>query len=175
MTAIVLPDIDRSTFEDLKKRIPDLSDIDLPNLPTRKEMNKAAKEAAREAGKTAKEVGKTADETIDRLLGRSRAPVWPWIAAGIGLVAVAGVIAAWFAWFRRPTWQPGEQWTGRVGSAATPGTSDAWPASAAVIDEIETPTTPAAGTSRGTSSNPSSPSDTTAEDRPLGSAPYEEA
>jgi hypothetical protein len=87
MTAIVLPDIDKATLEDLKKRIPDLSEIELPDLPSMKK------------------VSKTADQTIDRLLGRSRAPVWPWIAAGLGLVALIGVVAAWFAWFRRPTWQ----------------------------------------------------------------------
>ncbi len=86
MTAIVLPDIDRSTLEELRKRLPDMSEIEL-NLPSRKE------------------VGKTADQAIDRLLGRSRAPVWPWIAAGIGVAAVVGIVAAWFAWFRRPTWQ----------------------------------------------------------------------
>jgi hypothetical protein len=105
MTAIVLPDLDRSTLEELKKRFPDLSEFELPNLPTRKEMSRAAKD-----------VGKTADQTIDRLLGRSRAPVWPWIAAGIGLIAVAGIVAAWFVWFRRPTWEapaetPAEPWT----------------------------------------------------------------
>ena len=101
MTAIVLPDIDRSTLEELKKRIPDLSEIELPNLPSRKEVSRAAKD-----------VSKTADETIDRLFGRSRAPVWPWIAAGVGLVALAGIVAAWFAWFRRPTWEaPAEPWT----------------------------------------------------------------
>jgi hypothetical protein len=97
MTAIVLPDIDRSTLEELKKRIPDLSEIELPNLPSRKEVSRAAKD-----------VSKTADETIDRLLGRKRAPMWPWIAAGIGLVALAGIVAAWFAWFRRPTWEAPE-------------------------------------------------------------------
>jgi hypothetical protein len=101
MTAIVLPDIDRSTLEELKKRIPDLSEIELPNLPSRKEV-----------GRAAKDMSKTADATIDRLLGRSRAPVWPWIAAGVGLVALAGIVAAWFAWFRRPTWEaPAEPWT----------------------------------------------------------------
>ena len=58
-----------------------------------------------------KNVGKTAEETIDRLLGRSRAPVWPWVAAGIGLVAVIGAVAAYFAWWRRPTWEtPSEPW-----------------------------------------------------------------
>jgi hypothetical protein len=100
MTAIVLPDIDRSTIEELRKRIPDLTEIEL-NLPSRKDV-----------GKTAKQVSKSADDTIDRLLGRKRAPVWPWIAAGIGLVAIAGMIAAWFAWFRRPSWETqSEPWT----------------------------------------------------------------
>jgi hypothetical protein len=105
MTAIVLPDIDRSTIEELKKRIPDLTEIEL-TLPTRKELNKTAKDV----GKTARDVSKTTEETIDRLLGRKRAPMWPWIAAGVGLVAVAGAVAAWFAWFRRPAWQS-EPWT----------------------------------------------------------------
>ena len=94
MTAIVLPDVEKSTIDELRKRIPDLSEIELPNLPSMKK------------------VSKTTDQTIDRLLGRSRAPVWPWIAAGIGLVAVIGVLAAWFAWFRRPTWQAqSEPWS----------------------------------------------------------------
>lgn len=92
MTAIVLPDIDRSTIEDLRKKMPNLSEIELPSM---------------------KQVGKNADETIDRLLGRQRAPVWPWVAAGIGLVAVIGVVAAYLTWFRRPTWE-------------TDTTSDAW-------------------------------------------------
>src|SRR4029079_15598475 len=101
MTAIVLPDIDRSTLEELKKRIPDLSEIELPNLPSRKEV-----------GRAAEDMSKTADATIDRLLGRSRATVWPWIAAGVGLVALAGIVAAWFAWFRRRTGEaPAEPWT----------------------------------------------------------------
>ena len=112
MTAIVLPDIDRSTIDELKKRIPDLSEFEL-SLPSRKDVDRAAKEV----GKTAKDVGRTADETIDRLLGRKRAPVWPWVAAGIGLVAIAGVIAAWFAWFRRPAWSAPEPWTTSVDEA----------------------------------------------------------
>jgi hypothetical protein len=125
MTAIVLPDIDRSTIEELKKRIPDLSEIEL-SLPSRKEVNRAAKE-----------VSKTADDTIDRLLGRKRAPVWPWVAAGVGLVAIAGIVAAWFAWFRRPSWQTqSEPWSGDAydaeqstvqapGDAGFAGTQDA--------------------------------------------------
>jgi hypothetical protein len=94
MTAIVLPDLDRSTIEELRKKIPNLSEIELPDLPSMKQ------------------VSKTTDETIDRLLGRSKAPVWPWIAAGVGLVAVIGALAAYFAWFRRPTWESTEDaWT----------------------------------------------------------------
>jgi hypothetical protein len=94
MTAIVLPDIDRSTIEELRKRLPNLSEIELPALPKMEN------------------VGKSADETIDRLLGRSKAPVWPWIAAGVGVVAVIGALAAYFAWFRRPTWEAQDDtWT----------------------------------------------------------------
>ena len=93
MTAIVLPDIDRSTIDELKKKIPNLSEIELPQMPS---MEK---------------VGKSADETIDRLLGRQKAPVWPWVAAGIGLVAVIGALAAYFAWLRRPTWEASDTWS----------------------------------------------------------------
>jgi hypothetical protein len=98
MTAIVLPDIDRSTIEELKKKIPNLSEIELPEMPS---MEK---------------VGKNADQALDRLLGRQKAPVWPWVAAGIGLVAVIGAIAAYVAWFRRPTWEA-DTWS------TTPATS----------------------------------------------------
>ena len=84
MTAIVLPDIDRATIDAYMKRVPNFREIELPKMET---------------------VGRTADVAIDRLLGRSRAPVWPWIAAGIGLVAVVSAIAAYFAWFRAPMWR----------------------------------------------------------------------
>src|SRR5437867_8835709 len=40
MTAIVLPDVDKSTLEELRKRIPDLSEIELPNLPSMKKVSK---------------------------------------------------------------------------------------------------------------------------------------
>lgn len=94
MTAIVLPDIDKATLEEWRKKLPDLREIELPALPK------------------IDNVSKTADQTIDRLLGRSKAPVWPWVAAGIGLVAVVGAIAAYFAWWRRPSWEtPSEPWT----------------------------------------------------------------
>jgi hypothetical protein len=111
MTAIVLPDIDRSTIEELKKKIPNLSEIELPQMPS---MEK---------------VGKSADDTIDRLLGRQKAPVWPWVAAGIGLVAVIGALAAYFAWFRRPTDEASDTWSSSETTAEpmtpmTPATDD---------------------------------------------------
>jgi hypothetical protein len=101
MTAIVLPDIDKATIDDLLKKLPDLREIELPDLPKMKA------------------VGKTAEDTIDRLLGRSKAPVWPWVAAGIGLVALVGAVAAYFAWWRRPSWDtPSEPWTASTTSDA---------------------------------------------------------
>ena len=93
MTAIVLPEIDKSTIDELLKKFPDLKQIELPSMPKMEN------------------VGKTADQTIDRLLGRSKAPVWPWVAAGIGLVALIGAIAAYFAFWRRSSWEtPSEPW-----------------------------------------------------------------
>ena len=79
MTAIVLPDVD---FDELKKKIPSLADIELPSI---------------------QEAGRKADETIDRVLGRAKMPVWPWIA-GFVVVAVIGSIAAVFGWTRRSSW-----------------------------------------------------------------------
>lgn len=94
MTAIVLPDIDKSTIDELRKKLPNLKEIELPAMPKMEE------------------VGRSADQQIDRLLGRSKAPVWPWIAAGIGLVAVVGAVAAYFAFWRRPTWESSsDPWT----------------------------------------------------------------
>jgi len=72
--------IDAPDLARLKDRVSDLSALDLPKLEV---------------------VGRTADDTIDRLLGRSRAPVWPWIATGIGLIAILGAIAT-YLWMRRP-------------------------------------------------------------------------
>lgn len=101
MTAIVLPNIDRSTLEDLKERMPSLhlSDIELPSMET---------------------AGRQADRTIDRLLGRSRFSARPWIAAGIGIAAIVGTAAALLSLNRRP-WST---WQGRGGSGV-PGGSDA--------------------------------------------------
>ena len=146
MTAIVLPDIDRSTIEELKRRIPDLSEIEI-NLPSRKEVSR-----------TAKGVGKTADDTIDRLLGRKRAPMWPWVATGIGLVALAGIVAAWFAWFRRPSWE---------------SQSDSWTASATEPTTVTSPTEPTMEATRrrtaGTSTSSNMTTDSTSD---TGSTPY---
>jgi hypothetical protein len=128
MTAIVLPDIDRRTLDELKKRIPDLSEIELPNLPSKKE------------------VSRTADQAIDRLLGRSRTPIWAWIAAAIAFAAVVGVVAAWFAWFRRPTGESrSEPWTDQLAEEPSIGgtepdsrpVDDSWPTTK-TADSFET-------------------------------------
>lgn len=111
MTAFVLPNLDQSTIDELRKRIPDMSEIDLPRLE-----------------RVGKDVGKSADQALDRLLGRSRMPVWPWVAGSIAIVAILGAAAAWLTWFRRPapidtvadenmgTWDASIDGTGRSGS-----------------------------------------------------------
>jgi hypothetical protein len=86
MNAFVLPNLDQSTIDELRKRIPDMSEFDIPKLE-----------------QVGKDVGKTADQALDRLLGRSRMPVWPWVAGSIAVAAIVGAVAAWFTWFRRPT------------------------------------------------------------------------
>lgn len=87
MKNTVMPDLDRETIERLKERFPDLSNIELPKMEA---------------------VGKSANQTIDRLMGRSKAPMWPWFAAAFGLVAVIGTIAAYLNWVRRPSLESGE-------------------------------------------------------------------
>ena len=111
MKNTVLPDLDRDTIERLKQRFPDMSGVELPKMEA---------------------VGKTADETIDRLLGRSRAPIWPWVAAGLGLVALVGVVAAYLTWFRRPAMDLDEETLtttlDRPSTAESYGSADrAWP------------------------------------------------
>lgn len=75
--------IDSADLARLKDHMPDLPEFEVPKL---------------------EHVGRTADETIDRLLGRSRPSIWPWVAASLGIVALVGLIAAAFAWMRR--WSP---------------------------------------------------------------------
>ncbi len=75
MATIVLPDVDRSTIDELRKHMPNLSEIELPSM---------------------ERLGKQADETIDRMRGRSRTPampLWAWLATGLGLVAIVGAVA----------------------------------------------------------------------------------
>lgn len=102
MKNTVIPDLDRETIERLKQRFPDLSNVDLPKM---------------------EEVGKTADQTIDRLLGRSRAPIWPWVAAVFGLVAVIGTVAAYLTWLRRPPMELTESTIGDTSDHDTIGES----------------------------------------------------
>lgn len=81
MKSTVLPDLDSETIERLKQRFPDLTNVELPKMET---------------------IGKTAEQTIDRLMGRKRASIWPWVAAGVLLLTAVGTIAAYFTWFKRP-------------------------------------------------------------------------
>ncbi|HEY2915824.1 MAG TPA: hypothetical protein VGI98_01285 [Candidatus Limnocylindrales bacterium] len=106
MNAIVLPDLDRSTIEDLKARMPSLhlSDIELPS------MERAGREAGRQA-----------DRTLDRLMGRSRPSAWPWLAAALGIAAIVGSAVALVSWTRRPGWS---SWSNGAGSGLPGGTSD---------------------------------------------------
>ena len=109
MPTIVVPDIDKSTIEELRKKLPNLSEIEFPKMELPNLQN----------------VSKTADQTIDRLLGRQKAPVWPWVAAGIGLVAVIGAVAAYFAFWRRPSWEStSEPWNATTDEGIGVETSD---------------------------------------------------
>jgi hypothetical protein len=103
MTAIVLPDLNQQTIDDLRARVAKLSDVDLSKLDLNK-LDLSKVDLSKLDTPSLQQVGKSADRAIDRLLGRSRSPIWPWVAAGIGLVAVVGAVSAWFAFFRRPTW-----------------------------------------------------------------------
>jgi len=85
MTAIVLPDID---LDALRKAIPSLPDIGMPSMA---------------------QAGRKADETVDRLLGRSRMPVWPWLLVVAVIVAMIGSIVAVVGLNRRPPWTREDQ------------------------------------------------------------------
>jgi len=83
MATIVLPDINQSTLNDLRKRFPKLSEVDLPSM---------------------EKVGKRADHQIKRLRGKPRTnPIVPWLAGVVGLIALIGAISALY-WMRRPGW-----------------------------------------------------------------------
>ena len=101
MTAIVLPDIDKKTLEQLRKHMPTLSAIEIPSfeMPSMPSVDLPSIDLP-----SMQEAGRKADQTLDRLLGRSKAPVWPWVAAGVFVVALIGTIAAVFTWNRRASW-----------------------------------------------------------------------
>lgn len=101
MKNTVMPDLDMETIERLKQRFPDLSNIELPKMEA---------------------VGKTADATIDRLMGRSKSPMWPWVAVAFGVAAVIGTIAAYLTWFRRPAMELLDD--SMAGSLATDSTTE---------------------------------------------------
>ncbi|MEO7664035.1 MAG: hypothetical protein ABIV26_02845 [Candidatus Limnocylindrales bacterium] len=74
-TATALRSIDPA-IEEIRNRIdrlPDLSQMDLPSLEA---------------------LGRHADEAVDRLRGRQRRSALPWVFAGIGVIAIAGVATA---------------------------------------------------------------------------------
>ena len=85
MTAIVMPDIDRSTLAELRDRMPSLSEIELPSL---------------------ERAGREADRAIDRLLGRPAPRAWPRVALGLGLVALVGAVLWFLSWSRDPRPSP---------------------------------------------------------------------
>jgi hypothetical protein len=110
-----------TAVSDLKNRmadLPDLSEIDLPRM---EQVGRAA--------------GRTADESIDRLLGKSRNPIWPWIAAGLSLAVIAGVIAAYMAWFRRA---PMETSTPETSWTPEPTAEGSWQAESVPVSELGT-------------------------------------
>ncbi|HEX5589729.1 MAG TPA: hypothetical protein VFX65_05525 [Candidatus Limnocylindrales bacterium] len=87
MTATALRAVDPA-IDEIRDRLPDLSQLDLPSLEA---------------------LGRRADEAVDRLRGRSRRPAWPWIIVGIGLVGLvaavtAGVLATWGRNHRTDPW-----------------------------------------------------------------------
>lgn len=109
--------------------LPNLSEIDLPRME-----------------RVGRNAGRNADETIDRLLGRTRNPIWNWLAVGLGLAIVAGLIAAYMAWMRRPMEMRrpiGESkttptgWTTEVEGAPETAAETGWTAEAAPVPEVD--------------------------------------
>ena len=97
--------VDTADLARLKDYVPDLSELEMPKL---------------------EHVGRAADDTIDRLLGRSRPSVWPWVATSFGLVLLVGVIAAAFLWMRRWSTEPEPGMTPPDEKSASPyGEADA--------------------------------------------------
>jgi hypothetical protein len=110
-----------TAVSDLKNRLPDMPDLSELDLPRMEKVGRAA--------------GRSADESIDRLLGKSRNPIWPWIALGLSLAAIAGVIAAYMAWFRRT---PVETATPETGWTPEPTAAGSWQAESTPVSELGT-------------------------------------
>lgn len=107
MATIVLPDVDRSTLDELRKHLPNLAEVEIPKM---------------------QDLGRQADETIDRLRGRSRTPSWPWwawIATALGVMAIVGGIAYLMTWRRSSSWSASttDPWTEDALSSMDGGTS----------------------------------------------------
>jgi hypothetical protein len=110
-----------TAVSELKNRLPDMPDLSEIDLPRMEKVGRAA--------------GRSADESIDRLLGKSRNPIWPWIALGLSLAVIAGAIAAYMAWFRRPaeaTSVPEAGWT------PEPTAAGSWEAESTTVSELGT-------------------------------------
>ena len=115
-----------TAVSELKNRLqdlPDLSDIDLSklDLPRMEQVGRAA--------------GRSADESIDRLLGKSRNPIWPWVALGLSLAVIAGAIAAYMAWFRRA---PEETTVPATGWTPEPTAPGSWQSEPTPVSELGT-------------------------------------
>jgi hypothetical protein len=95
MAAVAMPDVDRRKLERIRDRITpltamDLSDIELPGLD---QLVAQFDYVERQAGRAR-----------DRLTGRSRRPIWPRLAIGLGLLALVGLAVVVFGSSRRSPW-----------------------------------------------------------------------
>jgi hypothetical protein len=118
-----------AVVSELKNRLQDL-----PDLPNLSEVDLPRME------RVGRNAGRSADETIDRLLGRTRNPIWNWLAVGLGLAIVAGAIAAYMAWMRRPVVEPVTPGTGwKAAAAGKPETvaDTGWTADPAPMPEVD--------------------------------------
>ena len=109
-----------TAVSELKNRLPDMPDLSEIDLPRMEKVGRAA--------------GRSADESIDRLLGKSRNPIWPWIAMGLSLAVIAGAIAAYLAWFRRTPEVPARE----TGWTPEPTAAGSWQTESTPVSELGT-------------------------------------